>query len=96
MITDNITEIGIDSDEQLYIIPQSQQFSMIWRSAREVHWNTDLKCLYSPKPREWSYYQWYYHIIDVVKDECGCTLSLDGNTRWINVPEQLRKEIYIK
>jgi hypothetical protein len=93
MITDNITEIGIDSDERLYIIPQNEQFSMIWRSASEVHWNTDLKYLYSPKPREWSYYQWYCHIIDVVKDEYGCALLLDGNTDWNNVPDELRNEI---
>lgn len=96
MTTDNITEIGIDGSERLYIIPQKAQFSMIWRTASEVHWNADLRCLYSPKPREWNYHQWFLHIVDVVKDEYGCTLSLDSNTRWINVPEKLRKEIELK
>ncbi|WP_316794089.1 hypothetical protein [Pedobacter frigoris] len=94
MKTDKITEIGIDGDERLYVVPEKEQFSMIWRSASEVHWNADLKCLYSPKPREWSYYQWYYHIIDVVRDEYGCKLSLDGDTKWINVPDQVRSQIY--
>ena len=91
---DNITEIGIDSSERLYIIPQKEEFSMIWRSAAEVHWDTVKQCLYSPKPREWSYYQWFCHIVDIVKDEYGCGLLVTNGTKWSNVPDQLRNEIY--
>ncbi|WP_316787692.1 hypothetical protein [Pedobacter frigoris] len=57
MKSDSITEIGIDSKERLYIIPENEQFTMIWRSASEVHWDENRLRLYSPKPREWSYYQ---------------------------------------
>jgi len=37
----------------------------------EVHWNDKEGYLFSPKPREWSYLDWYKHIIGVVKDEYG-------------------------
>lgn len=90
MMNDNISEIGIDNLERLYIVPEKKEFSMIWRSAAEVHWDTDKKFLFSPKPREWSYYQWYCHVIDIVRVEYGCQLLLTINTKWINVPDQLR------
>ena len=66
---------------------------MIWRSATEVHWDTTMKCLFSPKPRGWSYYQWYGHIVDIVRDEYGCNLSVTDHTKWVNIPDQLRSQI---
>ena len=90
---DKITEIGIDNSERLYIVPYQEQFALIWRSATEVHWDADMSCLYSPKPREWSYYKWYRHIVDTVKTECGCELSLTKDTKWTNISDQLINEI---
>lgn len=53
MTTDNITEVGINTDGQLYLKPYKEKFPLIWRSASEVHWNDKEHHLYSPKPREW-------------------------------------------
>lgn len=92
-MNDTIIEIGIDGSERLYIVPQKKQFTMIWRSAAEVHWDTTMKCLYSPKPREWSYYQWYCHIVDTVRGEYGCNLSITDHTKWVNIPDQLKSQI---
>ena len=91
--TEPIAEIGIDISGRLYIVPTKQEFSMIWRSAAEVHWNPDRRCLYSPKPREWSYYKWYCHIIATVKDEYGCKLFVSKDTSWINIPLNLKIKI---
>jgi hypothetical protein len=91
MIIDNIFEVGIDKCDRLYIIPLHQQFTMIWRSASEVHWDADTKSLYSPKPREWSYYKWYCHIGTI--EEHGCQLRLTNETKWVNVPDELRYQI---
>jgi hypothetical protein len=72
METDTIIGIGIVNSERLYIRPYNKRFDYIWRSATEVHWDQEKKFLYSPKPREWSYYDWYCHIIAVVKSENDC------------------------
>lgn len=93
MTTDNILEIGIDERERLYIMPENERFTMIYRSAAEVHWDNDGEFLYSPKPREWSYFDWFRHIVDVVQSEYGCKLLLTRQTLWTNVPNQLKEQI---
>lgn len=93
MIDDQILELGIDDKERLYIKPATERFVLIYRTATEVHWDNKGLFLYSPKPREWTYFDWYKHIIEVVKNECGCKLILSGQTVWINIANDLRKEI---
>lgn len=93
MTKDSIAEIGIDGLGRLYVMPENEQFTMIWRSALEVHWDTANRYLYSPIPREWTYYQWYHHMIDVVKDEYGCLLFINSSSCWVNVPDELKNEI---
>ena len=61
---------------------------MIYREAVEVHWNGEDRYLYSPKPRDWSYFDWFRHILTTAGD-----LKLDENTRWTNIPKQLRIEV---
>jgi hypothetical protein len=39
MDTDHIEVIGINQQGQLYIKPCIKQFTLIWRSATQVHWN---------------------------------------------------------
>lgn len=93
METDTIIEIGIDNSERLYIRPHNKRFNYIWRSATEVHWDQEKKFLYSPKPREWSYYDWYCHIITVVKSEFGCELIINDETNWFDIPDELKNKI---
>jgi hypothetical protein len=93
MKSDTIAEIGIDSQERLYIVPLKEQFPLIWRSATEVHWEPNSYYLYSPMPREWNYIDWYLHILRVIKDECACQLLLAADTNWVNIPDELKHEI---
>lgn len=99
MTTDNIIEIGIDNQDRLFIKPDQQTFEYIYRTAAEVNWDNKEKSLYSPKPREWTYYVWYRYIIAIVKDEYGCNLQLTNKTKWTNIPNDLKQQItetYIK
>jgi hypothetical protein len=93
MGTDNIIEIEIDESERLLIKPETEKFPMIYRSAAEVHWDNNKNCLYSPKPREWSYLDWYKHIVSLIVTDCNCRLLITESTEWINVPEDLKIEI---
>lgn len=90
---DQILEIGIDAQERLYIKPSTARFDLIYRTATEVHWDTKGLFLFSPKPREWTYLDWYKHIVYVVNDECGYELILSEETIWANIPDALKHEI---
>jgi hypothetical protein len=93
MRTDPILEVGIDTSERLYIKPKSEKFTLIYRSATEVHWDNKDYFLYSSKPRDWSYLDWYKHILKVAKNECSCELYLTNETAWVNISEELKSEI---
>lgn len=90
---DNIIEVGIDEKERLFIKPEKASFPLIYRTATEVHWDDKGKFLYSPKPNEWTYLDWYKQIIGVVETECNYKLKLTDMTRWANISEDLKKQI---
>jgi hypothetical protein len=92
MKIDNIKQIEIDDLGRLCIFPEKERFTMIYRLAKEVHWDNNEFFLYSPKPREWSYYDWFKQILDTVK-ECQCQLMLTNKTLWINIPDSLKQQI---
>jgi len=94
MRQDGIKEIGIDDTGRLCIMPEEVKFSLIYRTAMEVHWDERGLFLYSPKPREWSYFDWYLQILAAAK-ECNCRLSLTGKTVWINIPSSLKQQILL-
>ncbi len=93
MSSDAIKEIKIDDSGRLCIFPEQKKFTMIYRTATEVHWDNQGMFLYSPKPRERSYFDWYNHIMDVVKNECYCELSLTKETEFTNIPVSLQQQI---
>jgi hypothetical protein len=90
---DEIIEVGIDKNERLFIRPKTERFTLIYRTATEVHWDEKELFLYSPKPREWSYLDWYRHIIDVADKECNTKLVLTHRTIWTNIENELKKQI---
>lgn len=93
MQLDKIIEIKIDEEQKLTIKPESLEFEYIYRSATEVHWSKEKKVLYSPKPRQWSYYNWFVHIIEVVRIDNYSELILTQETIWTNIPKDLKNEI---
>lgn len=93
MTTDRILEIGIDDKERLYIKPEKERFTLIYRTATEVHWDDSGLFLYSPKPRDWTYFDWFRHITDVTETECNCKLIITDQTIWTNIPDELKNQI---
>lgn len=90
---DEITEIAIDENERLLIKPKHTKFTLIYRTATEIHWDEKLSALYSPKPIEWNYLDWYHHIIKVAEVECNTKLILTARTVWTNIQDDLKKKI---
>ncbi len=93
MKRDVIKKVEIDALGRLNISPEEQKFTQIYRTATQVHWDPQNQSLYSPKPTDWTYVDWYNHIIKVVHEECFCELSLTNETVWTNVPENIKNEI---
>ena len=90
---DNIIEVGIDDKQRLYVRPEKQTFKYIRRAAAEIGWDDKENILFSPKPREWSYHDWYRHILAIAKDEYSCSLHLTEQTKWTNIPSDLKQQI---
>jgi hypothetical protein len=90
---DKITKVEIDDSGRLHLKPEKSKFILIYRTATEVHWDDKKMTLYSPRPRDWSYLDWYLHIIGVAKTECSVALKLTDETEWININDELKKEI---
>jgi hypothetical protein len=93
MITDSITDVEIDAEGRLRIRPSKERLPHIWRAAMEVYWDPATETLYSPKPREWTYPMWFQQLVAAARDEYGVKLTLSSETRWSNVPQELRTEI---
>lgn len=92
---DAIAAVGIDPDGRLFVKPAMRSFPLIWRSAAEVHWDPDRLHLYSPCPREWSYVDWFMHIVSVVYTDYGVRLRLSDQSVWVAVSDQLKMEIIL-
>ncbi|NHF60180.1 hypothetical protein FK220_012565 [Flavobacteriaceae bacterium TP-CH-4] len=93
MQEDIIVKVEIDNSGRLHVTPEKSKFTHIYRTATEVHWENDKRSLYSPKPRDWSYLDWFLHIIGVARTECLTELKVNGNTEWINITTELKNEI---
>ena len=95
MTTDNIVEIGIDNQGRLYVKPEIENFEFIYRAAAEVNWDEKRKFLYSPKPKEYTYVDWFKQIIMATKSEYGCQLVLTPMTTWTNISDELKNKILL-
>lgn len=91
---DIIVKIEIDNAGRLHIKPKFEKFSLIYRSATEVHWDENKHSLYSPLPRDWQYFDWFKYILKVVESECFVKLHIDDNINWVNVPNDLKEKIF--
>ncbi len=91
-----IAEIGIDDKGRLFISPATAKFPSIYREAMDVHWDEDSNYLFGAELRHyewsWGYIEWFKQIIAAAKKQ-SIELVISEKTKWINVPDNLQKEI---
>ncbi len=92
MRTDTIEEIGIDDGGALWIKPATATFPYIYREAMDVHWDAERLHLHSPKPRDWSYVDWFKQIRAAAYEQ-GVELRLEQTTSWLNIDANLKQTI---
>ncbi|MBK7012664.1 MAG: hypothetical protein IPH43_08335 [Xanthomonadales bacterium] len=83
MERDTITQLEIDLEGRLHVVPSAHSFPYVYREAMEIHWDPGRSSLYSPKPREWSYSRWFQQILAAAVAQ-GCELQFADSTRWLN------------
>jgi hypothetical protein len=71
----------------------SKMFRFIYRAAMEVDWEEESQSFICPKPRKWSYFDWYRQVITAVVSEMGTLLKITENTLWQNVSTELKNQI---
>ena len=97
-----IQEISIDGTGRLFVRPKlcnDADFALIYRAAAGIDWDADSRSLVAPKPKEWSYLDWFQNILSAVRTEYGDQLTFSSHTRWSNVPDDLRlkmEQIFIE
>jgi hypothetical protein len=95
MDNDAISEIGIDDKDRLYVMPLTKTFPYIYREAMEVGWDDEGRYLFAPtSPRAqlatpiW----WFQRILGAAKEQ-ACELRIKPETKWHNIPVELKNEI---
>ena len=86
-----ISQVEIDGDGQLHVVPADRSFAYIYREGMEVQWDAARTSLHSPKPREWSYARWFKQILAAARAQ-DCQLELSSNTRWLNIDAGLKEQ----
>ena len=90
-----ITKVSVQKDGKLRIFPAvpSASYQHIYREASEVYWDNDLKCFYSPVPREWDYKKWFGQIVSVVRSGLGIKLNLSEETEFKSDNSEFKTDI---
>src|SRR5450830_1756627 len=90
-----IAEIGVDDKGQLYVAPKTKTFLYIYREAMEIHWNNEGRYLFAPSPPRANLAKpiWWFNQIMAAAKKQSCELRITPETKWHNVPQQLKEEI---
>jgi hypothetical protein len=89
MISDLINEIGIDEERRIYLQPHQTNFPQIYREGIDLHWEPLTRRLRSSVPRDWSYLQWFQHLVT----GSGVDFTLSPSVTFTAVPDDLRELI---
>lgn len=94
MTDENIEEIAIDASGGLIVRPERSSFSDLYQAgAFGFRWDDATAALASPKPKEWSYLNWFEHMLAVIANNYGTALKTAYSTKWTSVPAGVREEL---
>ncbi len=89
-----IEEIKIDEENRLLIRPRLEHdYQYIYRDASGVTWIEELRCLSAREPAKWNHFDLFKQIVSAVQREYGEMLVVTSETKWINIPSTLEREV---
>lgn len=98
MTNETVVKVVVSKDEELLLFLESvgnSDYQFIYWEAAGVYWDNNLHCFKSTPKKDWSYVEWFSHMLDLVKS-IGVELNLSELAVWDNVPEQDKTEIINK
>lgn len=91
-----VSEIKINEAGELLVKPAinpDRVCRFVYRAAMEVDWHEESQSFICPKPREWSYLDWYKQVVAAVVTELGISLRVTSSTTWVNISPQLQEQV---
>jgi hypothetical protein len=91
---EQISEVAIDDSGRMLLKPSDTLFGDLHTAgAWGFRWDEPTQSLAIPQPREWTYCDWFDHVVKIIGSEYGVELKLTPQTRWTSVPSSVRGEI---
>lgn len=91
-----IKEMVLNDENELLlkVIEGSPDYQYVYREAAGVNWDENQKGFKSTPIREWTVFECFFHITDILKSSLNVELTIDENVQWKNIP--VKEKIKIK
>lgn len=87
----------MDSGKLLLVLESggSNSYQYVYREGLGIYWDNEKKGFHSNEGLggDWSYSDWFMHIIKVVKTGVGVDLCLSEDVIWSNISEKIKNDI---
>lgn len=89
-----ISEVALDEAGRLLLKPAETLFDDLHMAgAWGFRWDAHRRMLAIPPPRDWSYHDWFQHVVTIIGQQYGVHLKLGPRTEWSSVPTEVRTQI---
>ena len=89
-----IAEVTMEETGRLLLKPAETLFDDLHMAgAWGFRWDAPKRSLAIPTPREWSYRDWFEHVVTIIRQQYGVHLKVGPLTQWAAVPSTVRDEI---
>ena len=91
-----VDEVKMDAAVGIVVRPRiapGEGYEFIYRMASGVRWNPERRAFVVFEPKEMSAAWWFRQIVTAVQSEYGHRLELRQETRWTDIPQEVRLEM---
>jgi hypothetical protein len=89
-----ISAVTLDESGRLLLKPSETLFDTLHMAgAWGFRWEGPTGSLAIPLSKEWSYCDWFNHVVTVIRSNYGVHLKVGPKTHWTSVPSTVQAEI---
>jgi hypothetical protein len=93
MKTVPLAKVEIDEKGWMRLYPVQEVYDFIYRTATGVAWDKTGGFLHAREPGAWTYPVYFKQIVSAVASEYANVLKTGPDTQWLNVPDDIQKQI---
>ena len=71
----------------------SPTYQYVYRESAGVYWDENQKAFKSTPIKEWTVFDWFFHIKGIVKSGLNLQLSIDEKATWENITDEEKNKI---